>query len=317
MRVRVLHHDHCFDGAASAAFVTRFLQSKFYQGAGFVYTGLAHRADQLFEDGLFDGDINVIVDFKYATHPNLTWWFDHHQSAFLSAEDAEHFRHDKSGRKMFDPSFRSCTKFIAHIAETRFGYSAPDLDDLVKWADIVDGALYESAEAAVELHEPAMKLTLVIEGVQGHALVEKIIRAMQHQPLSAIVADPEIDAEYNRLRHAHLRNIDLIRKTGSCDKGVIYFDLVDYGIEGYNKFIPYYLFPDSAYTVSVSTSSFRTKVSVGSNPWVREPLRHNLASICERYGGGGHPKVGAISFPTGAIADARRAAAEIREELKN
>jgi hypothetical protein len=317
MRVRVLHHDHCFDGAASAAFVTRFLQSKFYQGAGFVYTGLAHRADQLFEDGLFDGDINVIVDFKYATHPNLTWWFDHHQSAFLSAEDAEHFRRDKSGRKMFDPSFRSCTKFIAHVAETRFGYSAPDLDDLVTWADIVDGALYESAEAAVALHEPAMKLTLVIEGVQGHTLVEKIIRAMQHQPLSTIVADPEIEAEYNRLRGLHLRNIDLIRKTGSCDKGVIYFDLVDYGIEGYNKFIPYYLFPDSAYTVSVSTSSFRTKVSVGSNPWVREPLRHNLASICERYGGGGHPKVGAISFPTGAIADARRAAAEIREELKN
>lgn len=317
MRVRVLHHDHCFDGAASAAFVTRFLESKFYQGASFVYTGLAHRADQLFEDRLFDGDINAIVDFKYATHPNLTWWFDHHQSAFLSAEDAEHFRNDKSGRKMFDPSFRSCTKFIAHIAETRFGYSAPDLDDLVKWADIVDGALYESAEAAVELHEPAMKLTLVIEGVQGHALVEKIIRAMQHQPLSAIVADREIEAEYNRLHHTHLRNIDLIRKTGSCDQGVIYFDLVDYGIEGYNKFIPYYLFPDSAYTVSVSSSSFRTKVSVGSNPWVREPLRHNLASICERYGGGGHPKVGAISFPIGAIADARRAAAEIREELKN
>ena len=317
MRVRVLHHDHCFDGAASAAFVTRFLQSKFYPGADFLYTGLAHRADQLFEDGLFDGDINVIVDFKYSTHPNLTWWFDHHQSAFLSAEDAEHFRHDKSGRKMFDPSFHSCTKFIAHIAETRFGYSAPDLDDLVNWADIVDGALYESAEAAVALHEPAMKLTLVIEGVQGHALVEKIIRAMQHQPLRVIAADPEIEAEYNHLRSAHLKNIDLIRKTGSCDKGVIYFDLVDYGIEGYNKFIPYYLFPDSAYTVSVSTSSFRTKVSVGSNPWVREPLRHNLASICERYGGGGHPKVGAISFPTGAVADARRAAAEIREELKN
>ena len=202
MRVRVLHHDHCFDGAASAAFVTRFLQSKFYPGADFVYTGLAHRADQLFEDGLFDGDINVIVDFKYSTHPNLTWWFDHHQSAFLSAEDAEHFRHDKSGRKMFDPSFRSCTKFIAHIAETRFGYSAPDLDDLVKWADIVDGALYESAEAAVELHEPAMKLTLVIERRTRHGIVEKIIRAMQHQPLREIMAEPEIEAEYNHLRSA-------------------------------------------------------------------------------------------------------------------
>ena len=317
MRVRVLHHDHCFDGAASAAYVTRFLESKFYPGAEFMYTGLAHRADQLFEDSLFDGDANVIVDFKYATHPNLTWWFDHHQSAFLSAADAEHFRHDTSGRKMFDPSFRSCTKFIAHVAQSRFDFVPTDLEDLVKWADIVDGALYDDARSAVEMNQPAMKLTLVIEGVQGYPLVERIIRKMQHEPLHEILNDPQIAAEYSRLREEHMRNIDLIRKTSSCDSGVIYFDLVDYGIEGYNKFIPYYLFPNSAYTVSVSTSSFRTKVSVGSNPWVREPLRHNLATICERYGGGGHPKVGAISFPIGAVPDARRAAAEIREELKN
>jgi hypothetical protein len=297
--------------------VTCFLQSKFYPDAEFSYTGLAHRADQLFEDSLFDGDVNVIVDFKYATHPNLTWWFDHHQSAFLSAADAEHFRHDTSGRKMFDPSYRSCTKFIAHIAESRFDFLPTHLEDLVKWADIVDGALYDNAKSAVELNEPAMKLTLVIEGVKGHALVERIIRKMQYEPLHKIVSDPDVEAAYQRLHDEHVRNIDIIRQSSSCDKGVIFFDLVDYGIEGYNKFIPYYLFPNSAYTVSVSTSSFRTKVSVGSNPWVREPLRHNLATICERYGGGGHPKVGAISFPTGAILDARRAAEEIREELKN
>jgi hypothetical protein len=317
MKVRVLFHDHCFDGAAAAAYVTRFLQAKFYPGAHFEYTGLAHRADQLFEPSLFDGDVNAIVDFKYATDPNLTWYFDHHQSAFLSPEDAEHFRHDTSGRKFLDPSYRSCTKFISTLVKERYGFEAPDLEDLVTWADIVDGALYESAEAAVKLDAPAMQLTLVIEGSQGPSLVQKIIRLMQSQSLEQILADPAIRAEYNNLLGTHLRNIDVIQKTGSCDGGVIYFDLVDYGIEGYNKFIPYYLFPDSAYTVSVSTSSFRTKVSVGSNPWVREPLRHNLATICERYGGGGHPKVGAISFPIGAVVEARKAAAEIREELKN
>ena len=316
MKVRVLYHDHCFDGAASAAFVTRFLQDKFYPGAEFSYTGLAHRADQLFEDSLFDGDANVIVDFKYATNSNLSWWFDHHQSAFLSPEDAEHFRHDTSGRKLFDPSYRSCTKFISAVARERFGFEAPDLEELVTWADIVDGALYESAQAAVEMNAPAMKLTLVIESSKGPSLVQKIICAMQHKRLSEIIAEPEVEATYQKLYQKHLRTIDVIRQTGSCDRGVIFFDLVDEGIDGYNKFIPYYLFPDSAYTVSVSTSSFRTKVSVGSNPWVREPLRHNLATICERYGGGGHAKVGAISFPTGAVGVARQAAAEIREELK-
>jgi len=317
MKVRVLYHDHCFDGAASAAFITRFLQSKFCPGAQFEYTGLAHRADQLFEDSLFDGDVNVIVDFKYAPHPNLTWWFDHHQSAFLSTADAEHFRHDTSGRKLLDPSYRSCTKFISTVVRERYAFEAPDLEELVTWADIVDGALYESAKAAVEMEEPAMKLTLVIEGSKGPALVKKTICLMQKQSLAKIITDPEIQAEYQRLFLSHVRNIEVIKRTGSCERGVIYFDLVDYGIEGYNKFIPYYLFSDSAYTVSISTSSFRTKVSVGSNPWVREPLRHNLATICERYGGGGHPKVGAISFPIGAISEARKAAAEIREELKN
>jgi hypothetical protein len=316
MKVRVLYHDHCFDGAASAAFVTRFLESKFYSGSEFFYTGLAHRADQLFEDSLFDGDANAIVDFKYSTNPNLTWWFDHHQSAFLSPEDAEHFRRDRSGQKLFDPSYRSCTKFIAAVARDKYGFEAPDLDELVTWADIVDGALYESAEAAVEMEAPAMKLTLVIEGSKGSALVHQAIRAMQHQTLEQILQHPDIQASYCKLYQKHLRTIDVIRNAGSCDKGVIYFDLVEAGIDGYNKFIPYYLFPDSAYTVSVSTSSFRTKVSVGSNPWVKEPLKHNLATICERYGGGGHPKVGAISFPTGAVAEARKAAAEIREELK-
>ncbi len=317
MKVRVLYHDHCFDGAASAAFVTRFLEAKFYPGAEFAYRGLAHRADQLFEDSLFDGDVNVIVDFKYSPHPNVTWYFDHHQSAFLTPEDAEHFRRDTSGKKFLDPSYRSCTKFIATLVKEKFGFEAPDLEELVTWADIVDGALFESPEVAVEMRAPALKLTLVIEGCNGPDLVQKIILKMQREPLAQILCDPEVKAEYLRLREEHLRNIDIIRRAGSCDRGVIYFDLVDYGIEGYNKFIPYYLFPDSAYTVSVSTSSFRTKVSVGSNPWVREPLRHNLATICERYGGGGHAKVGAISFPIGAVEEARKAAAEIREELKN
>ena len=316
MKVRVLYHDHCFDGAASAAYITRFLRSRLDGAAEFSYTGLAHRADQLFEDSLFDGDVNAIVDFKYATHPNVTWWFDHHQSAFLSPQDAEHFRHDHSGQKFLDPSYKSCTKYISTIVGEKFGFAAPDLEELVTWADIVDGAMYGSAKEAVEMQAPAMKLTLVIEGSSGPKLVQRIIQLMQTRTLSEIVTQPEIEAEYNVLHQRHLRNIDIIQREGSCERGVIYFDLVNDGIEGYNKFIPYYLFPDLAYTVSVSTSSFRTKVSVGSNPWVKEPLQHNLASICERYGGGGHPKVGAISFPTGAVEEARKAAAEIREELK-
>ena len=316
MRLRILYHDHCFDGAASAAFFSRFYQQKFAPDAELAFTGMAHKASQLFEDSLFDGDVNAIVDFKYSPNPRLTWWFDHHQSAFLSAEDAEHFRQDRTGTKLFDPAFRSCTSFIATIAKQRFGYQAPDLAELVEWADIIDGAQYASAQEAVELQAPAMKLTLVIESVKGSEVIHKIIRWMRHRKLAEIIAEPEIQALFAPLYERHIQSIDIIRRRAHCDNGVIFFDLIGEELEGYNKFIPYYLFPNSTYTVSVSTSSFRTKVSVGSNPWAPEAPAHNLATICERYGGGGHPRVGAISFETGAVDQARDVAAEITRELE-
>jgi hypothetical protein len=315
MRVRVLYHDHCFDGAASAAFFSRFYEGKYAPGATFEFTGLAHKASQLFEDRFFDGDVNAIVDFKYSPDPRLTWWFDHHQSAFLSPDDAEHFKRDHSGKKIYDPSYSSCTRFIADVARQKFGYDAPDLTDLVEWADIIDGARYSNAQEAVELRDPAMKLTLVIESAHGSEIIHKITRWMRCCPLGDIVLKPEIQELYVPLHERHLRSIDIIWKCAHADDGVIFFDLIGQELEGYNKFIPYYLFPNSTYTVSVSTSSFRTKVSVGSNPWARETPNHNLATICERYGGGGHPRVGAISFEIGAVEQARRVAEEIREEL--
>jgi len=322
MRYRVLYHDHCFDGAASAAFFSRFIADRIHPNAEFAYTGMAHKADQLFDESLFDGDQNAIVDFKYSTDARLTWWFDHHQSAFLSPADHQHFLGLKTGagegekRFFFDPGYRSCTKFIADITRREFGYAPDDLAELVHWADIVDGAQYANAEEAVELALPALQIVLVIEAAKGSAAVQRIIQLMRTHTLEEIVADPEIAGQLRPLRERHLRTMELIRTNARCEDGVVFFDLVGQDVEGYNKFIPYYLFPESTYTVSVSEQSFRTKVSVGSNPWVKTPVRHNLASICERYGGGGHPKVGAISFPTGAFEPARQAAREIRAELQ-
>jgi hypothetical protein len=315
MLVRVLYHDHCFDGAASAAYFSRFIAGAIHPEAEFRYTGMAHKASQVFDPGLFDGDENAIVDFKYSSDPRLTWWFDHHQSAFLTAEDAEHYRRDTSGRKLYDPAYKSCTSYIRTVACERYGFQAPDLDDLVNWSIIIDGAQYPDARTAVELGAPAMKLTLVIEAAKGSDIVQRIIVWMQRRTLAEIVTEPEIQALYEPLYRRHIESMEIIRERAREQRGVVFFDLDGYEMEGYNKFIPYYLFPDSIYTVSVSPSSFRTKISVGSNPWAPEAPRHNLASICERYGGGGHARVGAISLGPGQLDEARGIASEIVAEL--
>ena len=82
--MKVYYHDNCFDGLASAAVFSHFYGQGVRADTEFVYEGLAHRAGQLFLDVQFDGAENAIVDFKYSSDERLTWWFDHHQSAFLS-----------------------------------------------------------------------------------------------------------------------------------------------------------------------------------------------------------------------------------------
>jgi hypothetical protein len=317
MRVRVLYHDHCFDGAASAAFFSRFYRGAISGEAEFFYTGMAHRASQIFEDSLFDGDENAIVDFKYSTNPKLTWWFDHHQSAFLTPEDQKQYEATKTAQKMYDTSYKSCTSYIRDMGRSRWGFFAPDLEDLVYWATIIDGAQYADPKTAVELGAPAMKLTLVIEGSKGSETVQEIIRLMQKMPLSEIVELPEIQQVYQPLYRRHLESLEIIREKAAEKAGVITFDLTGYDLEGYNKFIPYYLHPKGTYTVAVSPSSFRTKISVGSNPWATSEPKHNLATICERYGGGGHARVGAISLEPGQVDEARRIAAEVAAELRS
>ena len=80
--------------------------------------------------------------------------------------DAAHFEQDQSNQKFYDPDFKSCTSFIATIAEERFGFDPAPVADLVHWTDIIDGAMYPDARTAVEMQAPAMKLTMVIESNQ-------------------------------------------------------------------------------------------------------------------------------------------------------
>jgi hypothetical protein len=182
------------------------------------------------------------------------------------------------------------------VAKERFGFEDRSLEGLVHWADIIDGALIPSAQFAVELKEPAMRLMTVIESTHDSQLLHRIIGLMQRKPLVEVLSEPDVRSTFEGLYENHLKSIDLMRERATCTDGVIEYDMSDRNFDGTNKFIPYYLFPESVYCVGVSLSSVRAKVSVGSNPWSPRERTENLARLCEQYGGGGHAVVAAISF---------------------
>ncbi|MCB1024711.1 MAG: phosphoesterase, partial [Acidobacteria bacterium] len=135
-------------------------------------------------------------------------------------------------------------------------------------------------------------LMQVIEGEKDPGFVEKIIRDLTHKSLDEILESEEIQAKLKPILEQHWDTVDLIKRKASYSRGVVTFDLTEDKIDGYNKFIPYYFYPQTTYNVALIQSSFRTKISVGSNPWAPRPRTHNIAEICERYGGGGHAVVG-------------------------
>src|SRR5215475_5172308 len=315
-RVRLCFHDRCFDGTASAALFYRFYREKFDAKAEFGFTGMTHKAKQPWEPGLFDGDENVIVDFKYSNSPKVTWWFDHHQSAFLTPQDADQFRKHPGPHMYYEPDYKSCTKLIATIAAEKFGFNTEPLKDLIYWGDLIDGAQYATPEAAVELLEPATQLALVIEAAPENGLPAQIIPDLAYRPLSEMIKLPLVAKHLEPLLERHRKSIEILGQRIECKNKVIFFDVSDLDLEGYNKFIPYLLHPEAVYSVSVSASQVRAKVSLGTNPWNQVTANKNLASLAEKFGGGGHQRVSAISFEPEDLMRAREVARELAGVLR-
>src|SRR5260370_7934426 len=77
----------------------------------------------------------------------------------------------------------------------------------------------------------------------------------------------------------HRRSIEILRERIEARDGVIFFDVSDLDLEGYNKFIPYLLHPECVYSISVSASASRAKVSLGTNPSNLPTASQTLASL--------------------------------------
>jgi hypothetical protein len=319
MKLRVLYHGNCFDGSASAGLFARFFRERLAPGNALVaYTPMQHKGDaQPIAASLLDGEVNACVDFRYSQDARLDWWFDHHVSAFQLPGDEAHFRADQSGQKFYDPHAKSCTKFLASTLAERFGFDIARFAELLHWAEIIDGALFPSAAMAVELREPALQLMTWVENNREKALAERFIEDLVSRPLADIVADAYVAGALEPLLARHTQNVAAMRRLSRLDQGVAIGDLIPEGIATINKFIVYYLHPEARYSVTLLATPERYKISVGSNPWPKTPRTHDIAKLCEKYGGGGHPAVGAISLPKTDLAAVRKVASDVVAFLQN
>jgi hypothetical protein len=331
MHVRVLYHDNCFDGAASAALFTEFYRLCLDKSAEFSYVGMTHGQGDVVaaafatpppapaDDTTPPVRRNVehaCVDFRYSADPRLDWWFDHHQSAFATPEDAAHFTRQHNPRHFYDPAAQSCSKFLAERCAEVYGFDTTPYSELIAWADLIDGAKFKSPAQAVECKEPALRLMQWVEANRDPELKLRFIRDLRRCALSEIADKEYVRSGLVPLARQNDAVLALMQKRARIEDGVVTYDVADQELSAVSKFVPYYLHPDAHYVVGVSLLPGRSKISVGSNPWHPERRRANIAAICSRYGGGGHPVVGAVSLPASELPRLREIAAEITAELR-
>lgn len=313
--VVVATHGHCFDGMASAALFTHLARSvePSLADAPFVYRGQTYDSGKSGVDGaLFDGARSTaILDFRYTSLDSLVWYFDHHASAFPTAEDRAHFDALAArGRGFYDGAGSSCTKLIAEVARDRFGVDMSRFDELLRWADMIDAARFPTPEMAVDRTDPEMKLLAVVEQQGDDRTLDDLVRRLLARPLGEVARDADLVDRYAPIEALHAANVARIRAHEERRGSVMFVDLLDAPIDTVTKFVTYADAPDLPYSVVASRTNKRCKVSVGYNPWSSAPRTHAIHELCQRYGGGGHPVVGAVSLPLDVDA-CRRIALEI------
>jgi hypothetical protein len=322
MRVLVATHGHCFDGLCSAAIFTALMR-QLHGGTAdggklsFDYRSCGYGVGQpTASESALNGDVNAILDYRFTSSDRLHWYFDHHRTAFGSEADRVYFesRAAQDPRFVYDADFSSCTKLIYEHARREFGMQT-SFDELVEWADRIDSASFDSAEAAVSKSDPIMQLVSVVEHHGNHAFLKRWVPELLRRPLREIATSREIQDRYAPIGDRHKRFVSEVRTKAITRGRVVYVDLTDKPLELIGKFVTYALFPESVYSVVVARLRQGFKISVGYNPWSGQHLDTDISAICARYGGGGHPVVGGISVADGRVDRARQIATSIANEL--
>lgn len=318
MHFSCLCHGHCFDGLASSVLL-RVLARGLHPSLEFRVRALGYaHAQTKPHEGLLDGNENAIVDYRYFASPSLTYYFDHHKTAFHSPLDRATFEksaHAQPNRFAYDPEASSCTLLMSRILERAYQLNLEPYQDLITWADRIDAARFPTAAAACSPDDPILRFASVVEHFGDDEHISRWSQQIAEEGLARAASADDVLDLHRHLEPGQKEYISLVRTSSQKIGPVTLVDLSRRKLEVTAKFAVYAEYPETQYSVVLSLLTSGIRISVGHNPWSGKPLCHDIGAICERFGGGGHPMVGGIALPATEIARGREIAQEMARTL--
>ncbi len=290
------HND--FDGRASAAVMLAFLRSRGDDNERYVAMTYGSEKGWLRQDLTKKRNPAIVVDFVY--HPGTTWWFDHHPTTFRNKKWKQAFKPDKF--HCHDASYKSACHLIYDSLKKNFGWKPPaHFTELVRWLDVIDGAMYRSPRETIEMKSPALRINALIEAASHTEAEDRfLIGLLAERPLVCVVAVPRIARAISALRKKVRESMRFYKTNLRAFGKATLIDVTDDPLRGLLRFAPYYFYPKTIYSFRLRKKGPRVwYLGVGVAPWRRAANRFDLGLLLRRrYRGGGHKDVAATSFKT-------------------
>lgn len=295
MKYDIYFHGGCFDGAASAAILLYFLRLR---GDGYgKFIPLTHPVDKKWWRKLKMKNPSAIVDILY--HPKAKIWFDHHPTTFI----------DKKWEKNFQPDLKhklnvkspSCAGLIyRHFTKTLKIKVPKYLRDLASWVDITDRAQFGSVKEALNLNPPAMQIGFYLDSVAKMPVSRQknLIRLLSEMPLYSAAKTTWIRNGFLKYKKRFDESLRKVKNMLILRGNMVFLNSMGKELVG-TRWMPYFFYPKSNYSIRLVKHGKNFVLSVGSNPWNRSKNPAHIGRFLEkRYGGGGHAVVGSAPFRT-------------------
>jgi len=314
--LKIFFHDACFDGTTSAALFAAFYRDVIAKDVVVQPIGMVHRDGNPFEGVPLDADDHACVDFRFCADPRMRWWFDHHPTAFQPPSLRDVYEKEHLETWVFDPKSPSCAGLIASTLEQKWGWKLPPgLVDAVKWADKIDAAKFGSAAEATALVEPAQRLAAWLAHGRSPLDTAHYVDWLSRASLAEVAARAEVAPQLAAVEAERAHELEALRHIGVWHDDVIVFDRFDDVGARNPGFLGYLLFPACLYAIAATRTPTSIKITVGVNPWTKQPRRHDIGELCSRYGGGGHAVVGGVTLRGDELERARTTLDALVREL--
>ena len=306
-------HFPCFDGVISGVLATLSLEES---------RGWNFKTIRPVNYGLQKEWLNTrlprhsaVVDFLY--HPQAEFWADHHPTSFLTKELQADFETRKDPYRIYDRLSGSCASLLWRTVGEPF-HADQRLEEMVRWAEKIDSAAYDSVEEAFSMGHPALVLNKSLAVEADSEYCRFLITTLRTASLEDTVQMEEVQERFVRARDRSLLGLERARQAVRLVDDVAVLDVQNDDVEDegvlISRYSPYYFYRQARYSIMIARSAGGSKITAMRNPWLHfESIE--LGQFMRQFGGGGHQRVGSVILQKERVGEAAKIVAQLLKEM--